>query len=226
MDYSLPPDTHLEYSVNHYEQEKAHLVKSHALGAMIEIDGWCSIHRASFLIDLIVATQPQVIVEIGVFAGKSLIPMALALHSNGSGKVYGIDSWDTSTWAKGMDGGLKHFLKDKNYEQAKQSLIEKISSYNLENYVVLHHATSMDAPVISEIDILTIDRNSYEEEAFQELCKWVPHVKKGGLVILNNVSWTKDGLVNPIKATEWLNQSCSKQAHFGGKNEWAIWLKL
>lgn len=226
MDFNYPPETYLEYNVNHYQKDKADSIKSYALQVMNSIDGWCSIHRASFLIDLIVATQPQVIVEIGVFAGKSLIPMALTLRSNGSGKIYGIDSWDKSQWAIGMDGGLRHWLKDKNYEQAKSSLLNKINQYGLQNQVVIHHATSMNAPIIPNIDILTIDRYSYEEEAYQELCKWVPYVKKGGLIILNNVSWNRDGRVNPIQATEFLNQSCAKQAHFSGSNEWAIWLKL
>ena len=82
----LAPDypTHMEYKI---EDTKLVAVKSTALQAMKELEGWCTDNKASILIDLILESKPTIIVEIGVFGGKSLVPMAFALKENNWGKA-------------------------------------------------------------------------------------------------------------------------------------------
>ena len=49
------------------------------------------------------------VVEIGVWGGKSLVPMANALRANGSGKIYGIDPWDNQE-------SIKEIMNEANLE--------------------------------------------------------------------------------------------------------------
>ena len=56
-------------------------------------DGWCKLEKANALAAAIVSIQPNLIVEVGVWAGRSLIPMALSLKYLGKGKILGIDPW-------------------------------------------------------------------------------------------------------------------------------------
>ena len=226
MEFNSQSESHFECSVNYYQEEVAANVKKQALEAMKDIHGMCSQHRASFLIDLIIAIQPQTVVEIGVYGGKSLIPMAFALRANGSGTIYGIDPWNKMDAIEGTQGELRNWLNSLDYEYVLYCLNYKMEQYSLQNQIQLVRSTAMDAPAIPDIDILLFDRYFSEEDAYIEFNKWVPLVKSGGIIIVNNVSWAKHAKVNPVKATEWLNQYCAKQAHFGDGNEWAIWLKL
>lgn len=226
MDFSNQNEAHCEYVASQYQPGVATFVKEKAFNAMNELDGWCSQHRASVLIDLILAIQPQTVVEIGVYAGRSLIPMAFALQANRKGIIYGIDSWDMVDSIEGTEGKLRSWLSTLNYRQAMNNLFNKIEQFGLQNQISIIRSPSKKAAPIYDIDILQIDGNQSEEGIYRDVIKWVPFVKNGGIVVLNNVSWAANGKVNPVKATEWLNQYCAKQAHFGDGNEWAIWLKL
>ena len=89
---SEPPVSHYEYVMP--QQHQNIQLKRQSFAYMSQLEGWCSEDKAGILIDLIVKYKPQVIVEVGVWGGKSLVPMANALRANGSGKIYGIDPWD------------------------------------------------------------------------------------------------------------------------------------
>lgn len=60
--------------------------------------------------DLVKEAQCLNCIEIGVFAGSSLFPIATTLKYKGSGKVYAIDAWDPLEALSGC-----HF-SDSNYE--------------------------------------------------------------------------------------------------------------
>jgi len=102
-DHANTQPSHYEYSAQASQQEISERVKQKAYDAMNQLEGWCSYQKAAILIDFILKIKPQVILEIGVFGGKSLVPMAIAVKENGSGKVYGIDPWDCGASVEGMD---------------------------------------------------------------------------------------------------------------------------
>lgn len=207
MDYSNDnqPPVHFEYQASHYREDLALSTKANAFQAIFGLEGICNSHKAGVLIDLILALQPDNIVEIGVSGGRSFISMAFALKANGKGKIFGIDPWI------GQD---RLFV----------NLNEKITYYDLGDQVELIRLSSQEAPIIPFIDLLHIDTQS-DEGIYRDVQKWVPYVKENGIIILNNVTWGKLGTLNPLAATELLNQMAVKQAHFGDGINWAVWLK-
>ena len=98
MDYvpddSAAPASHFEYTIPIDKNTVAHF-KEQALLMMDYLTGWCSKDKGGVLFDLVIKSRPKVVVEIGVFGGKSVIPMAVGLKANGRGMIYGIDPWDT-----------------------------------------------------------------------------------------------------------------------------------
>jgi len=60
------------------------------------IEGWCSLEKATKLINCIADIKPDLCVEIGVFGGSSFIPQALAIKENGKGEIVGIDPWSNA----------------------------------------------------------------------------------------------------------------------------------
>lgn len=188
--------------------------------------GWCSYQKASVLIDIILATKPKTVVEIGVWAGKSLVPMAFVLKEIGKGKIYGIDPWSPNASTQGlMHEGTKEFWRLADHDAVLERLRFHIEEFGLENHVELIRSTSFDAPPIQEIDILHIDGNHSDETSYIDVTKWVPLVRKGGWIIFDDINWQENGMRTNRRAVQYLNEHCHKLAEIDDLCLWGIWYK-
>ena len=223
MDYAHHPNTqqesYIEYVTPLGKGEIFH-IKQNAFSMMKQLEGWCSFEKASILIDLILKTRPEVIVEIGVFGGKSLIPMAYALKVLGKGKAYGIDPWDKEESIRGIEAYPidTEWWENLDHLKIMHSLMEKIKEFEIEEQIGLIRNTSFGTPAIEGIDILHIDGNHSDEVSYNDVVKWVPLVKKGGWIILDDILSVKKNTTE--RAYEWLNTHCVKFAEFTDPSIW------
>lgn len=196
-------------------------VKKNALYKMLHLQGWCSNEKAEFLIDLIALTQPKKVVEIGVFGGKSLIPMACAVEAfSDKGIVYGIDPWSADASAVGMEDVNATWWKKVNYESILSHMMGCIHAWGLQSTIKIIRKTSADADPIPDIDLIHIDGNHSDEASLIDVTKWVPLLKRGGLIIFDDINWSNSGI-----AVNWLNANCIPLAEVRGDNVWGIWVK-
>ncbi len=224
---SQPPKTHMESVVSENWFVAAENVKKTAHQFMEQIEGWCSEKKADILIDIISKMRPEVIVEIGVWGGKSLVPMACALKANNQGIIYGIDPWDSTEsirWV--MNESNLAYWSRADHQAVKQRLINNLAQFDLQNQVKLIQSTSEDAAPINEIDLLHIDGNHSEQTSYLDVIKWVPLMKSGGFIIFDDMSWYENNHFTTARAVEWLNQQCIKFAEFSDDCIWGIWIKL
>ncbi|HSX11229.1 MAG TPA: class I SAM-dependent methyltransferase [Chlamydiales bacterium] len=229
MDDQAPPPSHYEeIIVRSAPHETPSQMKEHVYELMSQLHGWCSNEKAGFLIDLVLKVKPKVIVEIGVWGGKSLIPMAYALRENNEGIIYGIDPWESkesTEWV--MEEVNRAFWEGANHHWVLEHLLGKIDQYGLVNQVRLFKSTSEAAPPIPEIDILHIDGNHSEHTSYIDVTKWTPFVKPGGWIIFDDMKWFEKGVFTTSKATHWLDEHCNKFAEITDANcSWGIWTKL
>lgn len=228
MDYYEPP-----VAVSHFEQliftsDREVNIKQVALSYMQQLDGWCSDAKASFLINTILKNQPEVVVEIGVFGGKSLVPMAYALKMNQKGKIYGIDPWETfHSLAYMSDESNRTYWQNIDHSEIMQKLVQKISQFDLQNQILLIKKSSQEAEPINSIDLLHIDGNHSEEASYLDITKWVPLVKKGGWIILDDLNWNENGVYTQTKSIDYLNTNCTKiiESHNSIDGSWGVWMK-
>jgi len=225
---SIQAPTHFEYVINIDKREYPTQVKQQAFMLMSQLDGWCSYEKAAVLIDAILKTKPETIVEIGVYGGKSLVPMAYALEMNGKGLIYGIDPWDTTESLKGIKNESSEYFWGSyvDHQVVMQNLINKILQFKLQKRITLIRNSSLEAPPIEDIDILHIDGNHSDEASYIDVTKWVPLVKKGGLIILDDMTWYEENAFTQARSIDYLNEHCGKIAEFKGENVWGIWRKL
>ena len=69
-------------------------VLSHALDRFLSpaTPGWCTPEKAAAMVEIIADDRPRIVVEIGVFAGRSLGVIGMALRENGvMARAYGLD---------------------------------------------------------------------------------------------------------------------------------------
>lgn len=146
-------------------------------------------------------TRPIWAVEIGVFAGRSLITIALAMKHNGVGIVSGIDPWTKEESTKGFEDDppnrdwwakIDHSIF---LNQTKDSIEQMDVSYHVALTVATSEEAlrrtkevlSSDSPV--RIDLLHIDGNHSQESALFDVNGWCPLVQPGCQVWLDDKSW-------------------------------------
>ena len=174
-----------------------------------KLEGWCSEDKALRFIELVLSEKPNLCVEIGVFGGASLYPVAAALKSLNKGKVIGIDPWNTAESVKfyELPQEREHFewWLTVDFESIRNAYRKMLLKNQLQDFVVTIEATSEDAAsqILEEIDILHIDGNPSEEKSLQDLSLYLPKVKSGGYI------WFTDfGKVSKRKALEELFVKC------------------
>lgn len=187
---------------------------------MDQLEGWCTKNKASILIDIIFMLRPNTIVEVGVWGGKSLIPMAQGLKEIKQGKIYGIDPWNHLASIEGMEGANYEWWNQVDHHAILKGLKEKIIQFDLDNQIELIRETSQEAPNINPIDILHIDGNHSEQASMLDVNKWVPLVRRGGVIILDDMDW-----VTNQSAVKYLDDHCIRIAAFQENNVWGIWVK-
>ncbi len=218
------PESHYEYVVD--KRHSTIGTKLEAYSCMDRVVGWCSHQKASILIDLISANNAKTIVEIGVWGGKSLLPMGFLLSKLKRGKVYGIDPWDNDASLEGvMHESNIDYWGHVDHERVYEILVETIHSCGLENHIELIRSTSANAPLIENIDLLHIDGNHSDVTSYLDVIKWVPLVRKGGWIVFDDMNWFENGVTTTGRAVEYLNTHCHKIAEINESCLWGIWYK-
>lgn len=225
-DMNAQAETHFEDLAGINTQTPTAKLKRYVFDVMQGLEGWCAEDKASILIDIILKLKPTTIVEIGVFGGKSLIPMACALKANEGGVIYGIDPWDAAaSMEEVLHPDNKYYWSIVDHRGIMNGLIQKIEQLDLVDYIELIESTSEDAPPIPEIDILHVDGNHSDKTSFYDVNKWVPLVRKGGWIIFDDMKWHEEGVDTTARAVAWLDAHCKKFAEFTDVCTWGIWIK-
>lgn len=160
--------------------------------------GWCSLDKAGCLIDYVSdickKNENPICVEIGVYGGKSVLPVALELQRNQKGKIYGIDPWSNQEATVGYDNVNFDFWNNINLEHYYNIFVNSITEFNLEKYVEIIRSTSDDAPMIKNIDLLYID-GQHTIQALKDAKKYATQIKIGGYCVVDDVNWGEVGEV-------------------------------
>lgn len=151
--------------------------------------GWCTVEKGQAMAKLIVENKPETIVEIGVFGGRSLMPMAFACQFVNYGKVYGIDPWS-------VDAALKDVQEKANldwwakvdYEEIYKYCLRAIIEHDATSVATLFRTTSEKASfLLDKVDMLHIDGNHSEALSTQDVFLWLPKIPSGGYIWLDDI---------------------------------------
>jgi hypothetical protein len=177
------------------------------------IEGWCPEAKALAMFALIRRVKPSLCVELGVYGGRSLAATALALRENGSGVAVGVDPFEESAAAEGMDGDHLGFWKKELLDGAATWCGEAISRLRLWPWVRLVGARSDKAALLFDPDsigVLHIDRNHSEERSLSDVRLYLPLVAPGGHIWVDDTDWP-----TLSAAVSLLNAECILVEDFG-----------
>ena len=187
-----------------------------------KMNGWCTPQKAAALVRYIRQEKPKVVVEIGVFAGRSFIPMANALSEIGKGFAWGIDPYSKQEGTSHYDEANAKWWGSLNYDEIYQEALGYLIQFKLTEYATLLRMTSESAAnLINEVSFLHVDGCHAEEQALKDVHLWLPKVKPSGIVCFDDTNWPMTQ-----KAQNVLNDQCEfleKIAVDG--NECGFWRK-
>jgi predicted O-methyltransferase YrrM len=193
---SLPSNTRKESEkMNPFYETPRDLHK--AISKAIQpMEGWCSLDKSSAMAALIVAVKPKVVVEIGVFGGRSLVPQAMALKYVGGGVIYGIDPWRREANLEGTnDAENDEWWSKLDIDKIHLGAVEAVYANHVEDHAVIIRAASQrccglwseDGP--NQIDILHLDGNHSEEASTRDVKNYLPKIRPGGYIWFDDVNW-------------------------------------
>lgn len=189
-----------------------------------QLHGWCPPEKADELRRLVREHRPALCVEIGVFGGKSLIPIAEALRDNGGGTVYGIDPWTKDAALEGGAGGAEHaeWWSNMDLEAIYRDFTEAVVDRGLSEQVTTLRMTAQKAAhqfAASSIGLLHIDGNHSEATSVRDVRTWLPKVQPGGWVVMDD---TGPAWPTTTKAVAILGAECDLIRDWG---DWRVYRK-
>lgn len=161
------------------------------------LDGWCDVEKAQALASIIIGLRPKVTVEIGVFGGRSLIPMAMAHAFTGNGVAIGIDPWEKQCSLNGMTGENAQWWANVDHEAIYQQFLRAANRQIVEGWLNVvrqdsdTYALRPDGPKV--IDLLHIDGN-HGPQAVNDVNLYATRIRAGGILIMDDVDWAAEAV--------------------------------
>jgi predicted O-methyltransferase YrrM len=162
--------------------------------------GWCLDEKRNLIHNLVKTTLSKSCIEIGVYKGSSLFSFAEALEEIG-GKIIGIDPWsfemsknEIPTFDKNQqDDFYNKLLKgQETFDFIYNGVYEIIENNDLSKTISLIREPSQEVFNNFEnesIDIVHIDGNHNEMNCSRDILLYLPLVKKGGYIIMDDSNW-------------------------------------
>lgn len=159
-----------------------------------KIMGWTNPAKEKRYKQLASEIKNGVIVEIGVFGGASVLPIADICTANGN-KIYGIDPWEKIALPNGKKMPRDELKSLRNgLKENRLRLKGIINDLSYGKTLELIHGFSSDLSIVNlfedkSIDLVYIDGDHSYEAVKKDIELWLPKVKDGGLLSGDDFQW-------------------------------------
>jgi hypothetical protein len=161
--------------------------------SIVSLHGWCTVEKGARLAELIVETQADLSVEIGVFGGRGTIAMAIGHHAIHKGHVVAVDPWDVTA---SLDGDTapenKEWWGQINHQEIYESFLTALIRYGLTRDCQVMRERSDNAVrrfADDSISVLHQDGNHSELISAAEVELWAPKLRGGGYWVADDTDW-------------------------------------
>jgi predicted O-methyltransferase YrrM len=155
-----------------------------------KMGGWCDAEKGFQIGKLVLDSKPQKIAEIGVFEGKSTLALAKACKMNGSGTVYAIDSWKKEDCIDDENTSNQEWWATLNMDGHYEAFVGHTVRAQVVKNIQFCRMSSWDASrFLPDMDMVHIDANHAEWPSTSDVVNWLPKLKVGGYMIMDDVNW-------------------------------------
>jgi predicted O-methyltransferase YrrM len=182
-----------------------------------KMGGWCDIEKAIQIGQIVFDTKPQRIAEVGVFEGKSTLAMAHCCKLNGSGTVYAIDSWKKEDCIDDESANNQEWWSKLDLDYHYEQFVSHSVRTNLVRHIQFCRMSSWDASrFLPDMDMVHIDANHAEWPSTSDVVNWLPKLKVGGYLVMDDVNWesTQTALRFVLKRCQFISRFDLKDSVF------------
>ena len=172
-----------------------------------KMGGWCDQRKGFEIAKLVLETKPQKIAEVGVFEGKSTLALAYSCKLNGSGTVYAIDSWKKEDCIDDESAANQEWWATLDLDKHYESFVEHTVRAKVVRHIQYCRMSSWDASrSLPDMDMVHIDANHAEWPSTSDVVNWLPKLKVGGYIVMDDVNWesTQTALKFVLKRCEFV----------------------
>lgn len=164
--------------------------------------GFCGMDTVRNMYNLSIQEKPKLAVEVGVFGGRSMFPVALGCHVNGFGEVHAIDAWSNAAASEGPQGVYEGAWKTYDFESRYQEVMRDSVKPPYDRIVKVVRAHLIDIAESYQdgsIDFFHEDANHSPNIVRASIVKWLPKIRSGGLFVWDDPGWdSNDELVRDV----------------------------
>lgn len=167
-----------------------------------KLSEWCLPDKAGTLAALVIALRPALTIELGVWQGASLIPMALAHRAIGHGRIVAVDPWDAKASIEGqINPEDVKWWGQVDHEKAYQRFLAVLSEEGLSQYVEVVRMRSDEYMPPDNIGLWHADGN-HSDQAVRDVQRFIPKMASGGIAVLDDYGWAGGGVRKACLALE------------------------
>lgn len=164
----------------------------------VDFFGGCSLSKGYVMAELIRRFHLTTSLDIGIYRGRSFFPQAISHRAFTGGVVYGVDPYSMGEAVENDCGDLKdkvlEFASRLDFDELYASVETRIRALGLDHNAVLLRKTSMQAvPELVARDVffglIHVDGNHDTTRVMEDLDAYVPRLRPGGFVVLDDISW-------------------------------------
>jgi hypothetical protein len=168
--------------------------------------GWATVAKAQMLAAAVLALRPALAIEIGVYAGKSAFPVALAMKEVNHGRLIAIDPWSAQESKVGQINPADHkFWSTLDHDMIYQTFRHHALRLNVAHLIQIERKRSDDFEPPNGIGLLHVDGN-HSEQACRDMERFAPKCRVGALLFADDIGWAGGGVargVEKLKAMGW-----------------------
>lgn len=162
----------------------------------LDLGGGATSLKIFLLAELIIARGLSRIVEIGVYRGRLFLPLARLMTRLGRGEMIGIDPYSAAAAVQrdvqltGID--LVSWPETVDWEGLHGEVLAGIERWDLGERAHLIRARSEDVAqdlANVPIDLLHVDGNHDREAVNRDLELYLPLMREGGILVMDDVGW-------------------------------------
>ena len=183
--------------------------------------GGCPVDKAEIMARSIIDNNFTCVVDIGVWKGRSLISLAMGTLVT-KGRAYGIDPYTRENMLENdapnhVMQTLPSFASGVSWEEVYRGVKQLFASYP---HVAIVRKTAEDAvgDIPEPIDLLHIDGNHDRIFVEKDIRLYVPKVKEGGWIVMDDTDWDSVRACLPLLA----NFATLKHDY----GAWQVWYKV
>ena len=158
-----------------------------------DMPGWSSVEKCQRLAQAIQDSKADISVELGIFAGRAILSMAMAHRDINKGVAHGCDPWNPIACTEGNnDPRNDEWWSNLNHYDYMQYFIQIIIKHRLLDFCQWYRIKSQTMVKLFDdksISVMHQDANHSELTSCQEVKNWDSKIKSGGYWFMDDTNW-------------------------------------